>query len=162
MKNQRIGISRMRIRSILLLGGLLSVGGLITASPVQGAFSNHVINAKAVGQDLGGGNTSARVINGGLLEGTLAGNLTINSVAGPVAFFTNTITFTNQHGTLTAVLTGAIDLTTGQYHALGPVTGATGKLAGAKGYIQLSGVVNFATGIFSEDIAGSISVDLAP
>jgi hypothetical protein len=162
MKNEGFRISRTMSPSLVLLCVLLSVGGLITACPVQAASSNHLINAKAVGQDLGGGSTTASVIGGGLLQGTLAGNLTITGVTGTVASFTNTVTFTNQHGSLTAVLTGAIDLTTGQYNASGTVTDATGKLAGATGNLALSGVVNFATAIFAEDITGAIRVDLAP
>lgn len=162
MKNQRFGISRIMNPSIMLLGVLLSFGGLITVRPVQAASSCHLINAKAVGQDLGGGSTAAKVISGGLLQGTIAGDLTITGVSGTVASFMEMVTFTNQHGTLTVMLTGAIDVTTGQFNASGPVTGATGKLAGATGNLSLSGVVNFAAAIFVEDIAGVICVDLAP
>jgi hypothetical protein len=97
-----------------------------------------------------------------LLHGTLAGSLTITGVSGTVATFMETVTFTNQHGTLTVVVTGAIDVTTGQFNASGPVTAATGKLFGATGNISLSGVANFATAIFTEDITGVVCVDLAP
>ena len=99
------------------------------------------------------GTTAGNVIDGGLLQGTIAGNLSVTGVSGNIASFVETVTFTNQHGTLTLVVTGAIDVTTGQFKASGPVTAATGKL---------SGVVDFATGIFTEDITGSVCVDLAP
>ena len=99
------------------------------------------------------GTTTGNVIDRGLLQGTIAGNLSVTGVSGNIASFVATVTFTNQHGTLTLVVTGAIDVTTGQFKASGPVPAATGKL---------SGVVDFATGIFTEDITGSVCVDLAP
>ena len=79
-----------------------------------------------------------------------------------MATFVEIVTFTNQHGTLTVRLEGAIDVTTGQFSATGPVVAATGKLSGATGNISVFGVANFAAGIFTEDITGVISVDLAP
>jgi len=139
-----------------------SLGALMTASPSQAGVSCHLINAKGVGQDLGGGSTSAKIIGGGLLQGTIAGSLSITGITGTVATFVETVTFTNQHGTLTVMVTGAIDLTTGQFNASGPVTAASGKLSGATGNISLSGVANFATAIFTEDITGVVCVDLAP
>ena len=161
MTNQKAKILRT-ISPSILLGWLLVFGGLIAARPAQAASSCHLINAKAVGQDLGAGSTVAKVIGGGLLQGNIAGNLTITGVSGTVASFMETVTFTNGNGTLTVVLTGAIELTTGQFNASGPVTGATEKLARATGNLSLSGIANFAAAIFTEDIAGAICVDLAP
>ena len=156
MNNQRFRISRIASPSMLLLGALMTI------TPAQAGVACHLINAKGVGQDLGGGSTTANVIGGGLLQGTIAGSLTITGVSGTVASFVETVTFTNQHGTLTAVVTGAIDVITGQFNASGPVTAATGKLSGATGALSLSGVAHFATAIFTEDITGVVCVDLAP
>src|SRR5438874_7271857 len=114
MNNQKFRISRMVSPSTMLLGALVSLGALVTVSPVHAGVSCHLINAKAVGQDNGGGSTTARVIGGGLLHGTIAGSLTITGVSGTVASFVETVTFTNEHGTLTAVITGAFDLVSGQ------------------------------------------------
>jgi hypothetical protein len=161
MKNQRFRISRIASPSMVLFGVLVSLGALMS-TPAQAGVACHLINAKGVGQELGGGSTTGAVIGGGLLHGTLAGSITITRVSGTVASFTETVTFTNQHGTLTVVVTGAIDVTTGQFYACGPVTTATGKLSGATGTVSLSGVAQFATGIFTEDITGVIHVDLAP
>jgi 2',3'-cyclic-nucleotide 2'-phosphodiesterase (5'-nucleotidase family) len=161
MKMHNFRISRLVSPSIMLVGALVSLGAL-TVSPAQAGVSCHLINAKAVGQDLGGGSTTASVMGGGLLHGTNAGSLTITGVSGTVASFVETVTFTNRHGTLTVLVTGWIELTTGQFNASGPVTAATGKLAGATGQISLSGAANFATAIFSEDISGVVCVDLAP
>jgi hypothetical protein len=160
MNKHNFRISRTASLPLIALGFLVSLGALI--SPAQAEVSCHLINAKAVGQDHGGGATTGSVIGGGLLHGTIAGSITGTGLVGTVASFVETVTFTTQHGTLTVMVTGAIDITTGQFNASGPVTAATGKLSGASGNIALSGVVNFATGVFSEDISGAVCVNLAP
>lgn len=157
-QNSRIGIPR----SLMMVCGVLVSVALMTASPARAGVSCHLINAKGVGQDNGAGGTTGNVIGGGLLQGTFAGSLTLTSLPDPVASFVETVVFTNQHGTLTVMVTGAIDITTGQYNASGSVTTATGKLSGATGNISFSGVADFATGIFTEDISGTVCVDLAP
>ncbi len=149
-------ISKSSMLTTLLLAGLLAL-------PAQAGVSCHVINAKGVGEDLGFGNTVANVIGGGLLNGTIVGNI---AVTGPpvdgLAPFIETATLTNKHGTVTVVVAGAIDITTGRFNASGPMTDATGKLSGATGNLSFSGIVDFASGIFTEDISGEVCVDLAP
>lgn len=160
MKNPNF---RTRIASRLILWGvLISVGSWMVATPALAGVSCHLINAKGVGQDNGSGSTTGSVIGGGLLQGALAGSITPTGFSGTVATFFEIVTFTNQHGTLTVRLEGAIDVTTGQFHATGAVVDATGKLSGATGHISVSGVANFVTGIFTEDISGVICADLAP
>ena len=157
MKNTKPpAISKVSMLAILLFAALLGL-------PAQASESCHLINAKAVGKDLGFGNTAADILGGGLLQGTVAGHITVTGdpISG-LAPFMETATFTNQHGTLTVVVTGAIDINTGQFNATGAVTGATGKLSGATGNISFSGMVNFATAIFSEDVSGIVCVNLAP
>ena len=157
MKNmKRLPISKVSMLATLLLGALLGL-------PAQAGVSCHLINAKAVGKDLGFGNTAADILGGGLLQGTVAGHITVTGgpISGLVPFM-ETATFTNQHGTLTVVVTGAIDVATGQFNASGAVTGATGKLLGATGNLSFSGMVNFVTAIFTEDVSGLVCVDLAP
>jgi hypothetical protein len=161
MNTQRFGFFRVASQSMGLLSALLLLA-LTTVSPVRASVSCHLINAKAVGQDLGAGSTTGNVIGGGLLQGTIAGSITVTGVSGTVASFVETVTFTNQHGTLTVLVTGAIDLTTGQFNASGPVTAGTGKLSGATGNISVSGVANFAAAVFTEDITGAVCVNLAP
>jgi hypothetical protein len=160
MKTQRFGFFRVARPSIGLMSTLVVLA--LTVCPARAAVSCHLINAKGVGQDLGAGSTTGNVIGGGLLEGTIAGSITVTGVSGTVASFTETVTFTNRLGTLTVVVTGAIDLNTGQFNASGPVTAGTGKLSGATGNISVSGVANFAAAVFTEDITGAICVDLAP
>jgi hypothetical protein len=162
MKKQSLRISRIARPLKLVCGVLVLLGALMTVSPAQAEVSCHVINAKGVGQDTGGGNTTANIIGGGLLHGTNAAHVTITGVSGTVASFVETATFTNQHGTLTVLVTGGIDFTTGQFSASGPVTAATGGLSGATGNISFSGVVSLSSGVFTEDISGALCVDLAP
>ena len=146
----------------------LAFGGLLERFAEAGT-SCHLINAKGVGKDLGVSAdpdgtlhilTSATVIGGGLLHGMVTGSLTLPPPAGPVAQFTEIVTFTTQHGTLTVNLTGWVDFASSHFHASGPVTGGTGKLAGATGTLSLSG--DDAAGTFTEDINGAVCVNLAP
>jgi hypothetical protein len=138
------------------------VGGLMTASQPQAAESCHQINAKGVGQDLGGGMTAAQIIGGGLLHGTTEGNFAVTGGSFPVFSIAGTVKFTTQQGTLTVSVAGTLDVATGEFSASGPVTGATGKLAGATGELLLEGIENLSDGSFVEDVTGEICVDLAP
>ncbi|MCL4299106.1 MAG: hypothetical protein KJ077_25445 [Anaerolineae bacterium] len=147
-------------RVILLL--FVVVGALLTVSQAQAAVSCHLINAKGVGQDLGGGRTVANIIGGGLLQGTTEGNFAITGVSGTVASIAGTVEFTTHNGTLTVTVTGTFDVASGEFNASGPVTGATGKLAGAMGVLTFAGVEDLSDGSFVEDVTGEICVDLAP
>jgi hypothetical protein len=160
MKKQ--GFAARIARRWIVCSALMSVGSWMTATPAQAAVSCHLMNAKGVGQDNGSGSTTGNVIGGGLLHGTLAGSITATGISGAVATFVEIVTFTNQDATLTVRLEGAIDVSTGQFSATGPVVAATGKLSGATGNISVSGVANFTAGIFTEDITGVICADLAP
>jgi hypothetical protein len=144
----------------LILFALL--GGLMMVNQTQAAVSCHKINAKGVGQDLGGGMTEAQIIGGGLLHGTTAGAFGITGGAFPVLEIAGTVTFTTHQGTLTVTVAGTLNVATGEFSASGPVTAATGKLAGATGELLLEGVENLEDGSFVEDVTGEICVDLAP
>lgn len=133
----------------------------LLSTPIRAAVSCHKINAKGVGQDLGGGTTQAQILGGGLLQGTTLGNFAITGVSGSVASFTGTVTFTTRHGTLVTAVNGTFNLATGEFSAAGPVSASTGKLAGAAGSLELHGIQD-ATGAFVEDVTGEICVDLSP
>jgi hypothetical protein len=113
------------------------------------------INARGVGQDLGGGNTTA-TIRGGILKGTTAASFAITGGTPPVLTFDGTITFTTKRGTLTLGLVGTLDVSTGRFSATGLVTAGTGIFAGATGSLRLDGVQNLATGSFTETVRGTI------
>jgi hypothetical protein len=134
---------------------------LLAVSPAHAAVSCHKINAKGVGQDLGGGMTEAQIIGGGLLHGTTQGSFAAGG-APPVLSIEGTVTFTTNKATLTVTVTGTLNVATGDFMASGPVTAATGKLAGAKGTLVLDGTEDLITGTFVEDVSGLVCVDLAP
>jgi hypothetical protein len=67
------------------------VSALMSMTQAHAAQSCHKINAKGVGQDLGGGMTMARIIGGGLLQGTTEGNFTITGASGTVASIAGTV-----------------------------------------------------------------------
>lgn len=138
------------------------LGTLMMVSQAQAAESCHKINAKGVGQDLGGGTTEAQIIGGGLLHGTTEGNFTGTGFSGTVFSFEGTVAFTTNHATLTVTVAGTLDVTTGEFSASGTVTGATGKLAGATGGLSFEGVEDLSDGSFVEHVTGEICVDLAP
>lgn len=141
------------------LAGVLLFAGSVQAK--TGGESCHKINATGVGQDLGGGHTTARIIGGGLLQGTTRGAFAIGG-APPVFAIEGSVVFTTNRATLTVGVSGTFDVSTGAFSAAGPVTDATGKLEGASGSLTLSGVENLATGQFTETVTGSICVNLSP
>jgi len=152
-------------KSAGLVGTLLlvvSAAMLMTAGPAQAEVSCHKINAKGVGQDLGGGMTEAQIIGGGLLQGTTEAAFVITADTPPAFPFEGTVTFTTKKATLTVTITGTFDVSTGNFAASGPVSGATGKLAGATGTLTFEGTQDLSTGVFTEDVTGLICVDLAP
>ena len=146
--------------ALCALAGMLLLTGSVQAK--TGGESCHKINATGVGQDLGGGNTTARISDGGLLDGTTAGAFAIVGGAPPVLAIEGSVVFTTNKATLTVGVSGTFDVSTGAFSASGPVTDATGKLEGATGSLALSGVQNLATGQFTETITGNICVNLSP
>jgi hypothetical protein len=141
---------------------LILASTLIMISPAYAATSCHKIKAKGVGQDLGSGQTVATIKGGGLLQGTTVGNFAITGVSGSVATIEGTVRFTTNRATLIVSVVGTFDVASGEFSASGPVTSATGKLAGTTGNLTLAGVENLSDGSFVEDVTGTICVDLAP
>jgi len=145
---------------------LCAVAGIVLlAGPVQaetGGQSCHTINAKGIGQDLGGGSTTAQIVGGRLLHGTTVGTFAIVGGAPPVFAIAGTVVFTANAGTLTVGVSGTFDVSTGAFRSTGAVTGSTGKLEGATGSLTLDGVQDLGTGAFTETVTGSICVDLSP
>ena len=152
------------MKALRIMLSLLVVVGLMTIAPAValGGTSCHAVNASGVGQDLGGGQTVAQIGDGGLLQGTTAASFQITGLSGTVASFAGTITFTTNRATLTAAVSGTLDLATGAFSATTSSLSGTGKLAGASGSLVFNGVENLATGAFTEVVSGSICVDLAP
>lgn len=140
-----------------ILGSLLVVG----AAPATPAIASeedecHRVNAVGVGQDLGGGNTTATISRAGFLNGTTAAHFDITGGAPPELTFAGTVVFTARNGTLSVGIAGTFNIATGAFDATGAVTGGTGKFAGATGTLSFSGVEDFSTGSFTETITGQI------
>ena len=151
------------LQRAIRFGLLVGIVGLMIAEFPEAAVSTHQINAKGAGQDLGGGQTEARVIGGGLLSGRTTAQFAITGDAFPVFEIEGDVTFqTHEGATLTVHVTGTFDVSTGEFSASGPVTDATGRLTGATGMLTFIGIQDLVDGTFTEDITGSITVDLAP
>jgi hypothetical protein len=149
----------------ILLVSLLVVGLGVLVGPGQAAAgtSCHKINAKGVGQDLGGGTTQAQIKGGGLLQGTTEGHFAVSPTIDPNVFtIVGTVTFTTNKATLTVSVNGTFNVATGAFTASGPVIAATGKLAGATGDLTLTGIENLTSGAFTETVTGNICADLSP
>jgi hypothetical protein len=144
------------LRSLMcMLATTLVVAGGAQAGDSKNAHGCKNIHATGVGQDLGGGNTTATIKHGGPLNGTTSGHF---AVAGspPVFTIVGTVVFTTNHGGLTADVAGTFNGATGAFSASGPVSAGTGHLAGASGTLVFAGVENLATGAFTETITGTI------
>jgi hypothetical protein len=140
----------------VLASALIVVGG---AQAVAGSEDDHgcvEVHALGIGQDLGGGQTTATISRGGRLNGTTAGAFEITSGTAPAFTIAGTVMFTTNGGTLTATVSGTFNVATGEFTASGPVSAGTGNLAGTTGVLTLAGVQNLATGAFTETISGTL------
>jgi hypothetical protein len=152
----------MKVVTRTLVLVVLAVLGVSAPSGASGAVSCHSVNAKGVGQDLGGGMTTAQIRGGGLLHGTTNATFVITGISGTVASFEGTIVFAVNKGTLSAGLVGTFDVATGMFSGTTTALAGTGKLEGATGNLSLNGVEDLSDGSFTEDVTGAICVDLAP
>lgn len=153
------------MKTLLKIALLLAIVAVATAAApasAPAATSCHKINAKGIGKDNGDLTTSAQIIGGGLLHGTTTAAFTPTGFSFPDFSFTGTITFTTNNGTLTASLTGSLNVVTGEFTATTTGMSGTGKLAGVTGQLTLRGVEDLSTLVFTEDVTGEICVDLAP
>ncbi len=146
------------LRTVLcVLAALLTTtAGVARADGAEEGAGCRPVHTIGVGQDLGGGNTTATVTHGGVLNGTTHAHFDITGGAPPAFTIAGTLVLTTKHGALTVDLAGTFNVATGEFTATGPITGATGKLAGSTGTLTLSGVENLTTGAFTERITGSL------
>jgi len=140
----------------LLLGSLILVGGARVETARADDDDCHRIRARGVGQDLGGGNTTATITRGGILNGTTSAHFDITGGTPPVLTFAGTVAFTTPNGTLTVMIAGTFNVATGAFRASGPVTGGTGAFTGARGRLRFVGNQDLATGAFTETVRGRI------
>lgn len=116
------------------------------------------IVATGVGQDLGGGRTTATLSVHGVEVGTTAAAFTVTGQEGTVASFTGPITFTGRGGTLTAQVSGTLDLATGVFASTSTSVSGTGRFRRVTGDVTLNGTEDVATGAFTETITGELCV----
>ncbi len=141
----------------LLLGTLILIGGgqaAIAATSDDDAC--RPVHARGVGQDLGGGNTTATITRGGVLNGTTNAHFEITGGTPPAFTFDGAVVFTTKRGTLTVSISGTFNVATGAFAATGAVTGGTGRFAGATGNLSLVGVEDLTTGGFTETVTGTL------
>jgi len=158
------------LRRAALMFLVVFVGTLMVLSQSQAAESKHKINAKGIGlytpTSGSTGETSAKIIGGGLLQGTYLGEWVTTSFVYPIVYGDWIATITTVQGaTLTVDCMGTFNILTGDYSMTGDVIGATGKLEGATGILEFEGIQEV-TGdppfMAVETITGIILVDLAP
>ena len=137
----------------VLASALVMVGGAQAGSEDDHGCAP--VRAVGVGQDLGGGNTTATISHGGRLNGTTVGSFAISG-APPVFNIDGTVVFTTKGGTLTATVSGTFNVLTGAFTASGPVSGGTGNRAGTTGTLTFQGVENLTSGVFTETITGTL------
>jgi hypothetical protein len=154
--------------AVLFVVALLATA--LVALPANAGESCHKINASAVGISLTDATTNPVVTagqtsGGGLLQGTTSGESLVTSFdTFPDLPFTGPQTFTTNRGTVTFTVTGVVSIGSepdgsNAYWNDGPVTGSTGKLAGATGNIAVVGV-QAPDGSFTQTMTGEICVDL--
>src|SRR5437879_12406996 len=114
------------------VASLAVAGCLMIGTQLQAAPSRHQINAKAVGGPAAPEPpyafcTDADVIGGGLLNGTTHACFNVIGFTPPTQLdFKGPLTFTTAQGTLTVLVTGAVDVITRDFTGSGPVVGSTG------------------------------------
>ncbi|MGH3104651.1 MAG: hypothetical protein ACRDN6_11220 [Gaiellaceae bacterium] len=145
-----------RLFLCVLLGALVAAGSAQADGSLDDDLDCRRVSAVGVGQDLGGGNTTATITRDGLLKGTTAAHFDITGGAPPELTFTGTVVFTTKRGTLTVSIAGTFNVATGAFAATGPVTGGTEAFAGASGSLSFAGVEDLTTGRFTETVTGTV------
>lgn len=152
----------MKAAAALLVSVMTLV--LLMVGSAQAGPSCHKIDATGVGQDQGGGITTAQISDGGLLQGTTAAAFTVVGFTPPsTVLITGSVTFTTNRATLEVAGMGTLDVSTGSFtFASAAASTGIGKLEGATATLVFDGVENLATGSFVETIEGVICVNAAP
>jgi hypothetical protein len=161
---------RFRLRSTLtaaVIGGLLAVTPATSADATTQDVSRGVakvcfpVRATGVGQDLGDGQTVARISIGRFEVGMTTGEFTITGIdADGIASFAGPLTFTSDVGTIVAQVTGTLDTATGVFESTSTSLTGTGLFTGVSGKVTLRGTENLTTFAFTERITGRLCLPL--
>ena len=146
------------LRTLVLLAAAAAVtaGGAQTTRAAVDHDSCLSVNATAIGQNLGGGQTTATIVHAGILNGTTTTQLEITGGTPPVLTFVGTGVLTTHNGTLTVRPVGTFNAATGAFEATGQVVHGTGVFAGATGALTFVGVEDLTSGRFTETITGTV------
>ena len=144
------------LRMLVLLSAVVTAGGAQTATAEVHHDSCLSVNARAIGQNLGGGRTEATIVHAGILNGTTTAQLEITGGTPPVLTFVGTGVLVTDHGTLTVRTVGTFNAATGVFEATGQVVHGTGMFAGATGALTFAGVEDLASGRFTQTITGTV------
>ena len=146
-------MNRIRLLICVMAVLLTTMVGVAQGEDGSGCRRVHAIGA---GQDLGGGNTTATISHGGVLNGTTRAHFDITGGAPPALTIAGSLVLTTKHGGLSVDLGGTLNVSSGEFTYSGPITDATGKLAGSTGTLTLNGVEDLSTGAFTETITGTL------
>jgi hypothetical protein len=151
------------IRRWLLAAIVLAAAAPVATAQAAGSGATSLcvpVRAHGVGQDLGGGRTTATIFSHGVRLGSTSAAFTITGQSGTTASFTGPIVFTSAVGTLTAQVAGTLDTATatgtGIFTATSSSVTGTGLLAGVTGRVTLNGREDLGTGAFKERITGRL------
>ncbi len=155
----------MSLRRLVLPLVICLAGAFVLAPPASASAHRHhqrghvrclAVDATGVGQDLGGGRTTATISVRGVEVGTTAAAFTITGMVGTVASFTGPIAFTGLGGTLTAQVTGTLDVATGAFTSTSTSLAGTGTFRRVTGDLTFTGTEDLVTGAFTESITGQL------
>lgn len=143
---------------------VISAAALIVAVPISSEANPAKpptricipVSASGVGQDLGGGRTTATISSAGVRLGTSSATFTTTGMNGPVARFAGDIVISTAIGSLTAPVTGRLDVTTGTFTSTSRTVTGSGALRWVSGTLRFHGVENLTSGAFTETITGRL------
>ena len=141
---------------VLLSAAVVAAGGAQTTRASVQHDSCLSVNATAIGQNLGGGQTEATIFHAGILNGTTTAQLEITGGTPPALTVVGTGVLTTHHGTLTVSPVGTFNGATGVLEATGQVVHGTGVFAGATGALTFVAVEDLTSGRFTETITGTV------
>ena len=146
-----------RLRMLVLLSAaVVAAGGAQATSAAVDHDSCLSVNARAIGQNLGHGQTRATITHAGILNGTTTGQLEITGGTPPLLTVVGTGVLTTHHGTLTVSVAGTFNAATGVFEATGQIVHGTGLLAGATGVLTFVGLEDLTSGRFTQTITGTV------
>ena len=141
---------------VLLSAAVVTAGGAQTARAEVDHDSCLSVNARAIGQNLGGGHTESTIVHAGILNGTTTGQLEITGGTPPVLTVVGTGVLTTNHGTLSVSVVGTFNGATGVFEATGQIVHGTGVFAGATGMLTFVGLEDLTSGSFTQTITGTV------